>query len=336
MIRFPLMLDVPEDEGGVPSSGSANRCSLAAREAHLDVGGTASSFDTLLLVERPLPWPAEIADVPDIAEVITAVTDAAAGRRCRVQVVVGVGHDAPAGRRRLLCYQRRPDAFDGFVGLELEVQLDEIVGASRALTAGVGPLAGLATPIETNDVLICGHGARDRCCGSFGTRLAFSVAAGAPPSDVRLWRTSHTGGHRFAPTAVVLPPGDVWGNLEDATLLSIIRRDVEPSKVLSLYRGSAGMPSPATQLLDRFALGTLGWEWQSRRRVVSEERLADGTIRVRIGDDDGDLAFEGIVRTKRRISLGACGGAPGEMGKPVEELELLAVRYPVGGFPASS
>ena len=48
-------------------------------------------------------------------------------------------------------------------------------------------------------LLVCTHGGRDRCCGSDGTRLFQALF---PPPGVRVWRTSHTAGHRFAPTAI--------------------------------------------------------------------------------------------------------------------------------------
>ena len=51
---------------------------------------------------------------------------------------------------------------------------------------------------RVTDVLVCTHGTRDTCCGSLGTRLWRDLDAGG--ATVR--RTSHTGGHRFAPTAV--------------------------------------------------------------------------------------------------------------------------------------
>ena len=66
---------------------------------------------------------------------------------------------------------------------------------------------------RADDVLVCGHGSRDRCCGS---RDALALTALAQGHPVR--RTSHLGGHRFAPTALLLPEGTAWGSLDDALL----------------------------------------------------------------------------------------------------------------------
>ena len=286
-----------------------------------------------MLVERPLPWPADIADAPDIAEVAEAVHGMAAGRRCRVQTVIGVGHSAPEGRRRVLCYWASTERFDGFQGAEVEVDADEIAVAAASLMTEAGRLERRSADIGVSDVLVCGHGARDRCCGAFGTRLAMELGESQQtsrpqqpglPEAVRLWRTSHTGGHRFAPTAIVLPYGDVWGYLDAATLGAILRQDVEPRDVIHRYRGSAGMSSPALQLLDRFALSVEGWRWRTVSRRAAEAPLPNGAVSVQIEDTVGAVRFEGIVDRKRTLALPLCGGAAGELGKPVEELALLA------------
>ena len=82
--------------------------------------------------------------------------------------------------------------------------------------------------------MVCIHGARDARCGVLGPKLldrlsqeqcqdeaAFAAAgssegrgsdktSGAP---IRLWGTSHFGGHRFAPCAIVMPGGHWYGKL---------------------------------------------------------------------------------------------------------------------------
>ena len=52
------------------------------------------------------------------------------------------------------------------------------------------------------DILVCTHGARDACCGKFGYGFYVEMRglAAVRGDGVRVWRTSHLGGHRFAPT----------------------------------------------------------------------------------------------------------------------------------------
>ena len=73
-----------------------SQCSAWARAEQLDPGGTAAAFDVLVLVERPLPWPPDIADAPDLAPVASAVAKAAGKRSWRMQAVVPVGDEPSA------------------------------------------------------------------------------------------------------------------------------------------------------------------------------------------------------------------------------------------------
>jgi len=148
------------------------------------------------------------------------------------------------------------------------------------------------------EVLVCGHGTRDVCCGSMGTALGNEVAGTL--GDVRLWRTSHTGGHRFAPTAVILPEGTVWAYLDAASLRRVVRREGAPP--VELYRGCTGLPSPAAQAVERVALAAVGWPLldQPRRAV------ALGAGRVRLETRAGD-AWEATVIEGRRMPVPVCG-----------------------------
>ena len=69
-------------------------------------------------------------------------------------------------------------------------------------------------------VLICTNGKRDVCCAVRGRPLAESAAQLAPD---RVWEASHTGGHRFAPTAVVLPTGQMLAHASLADVISSIQ-----------------------------------------------------------------------------------------------------------------
>ena len=83
--------------------------------------------------------------------------------------------------------------------------------ASIAFPDADAPLPGEA--VADPMLLVCTHGRRDRCCAVDGRALARAVAA-TGESDV--WESTHLGGHRFAPTALVLPTGYLYGRLDVA------------------------------------------------------------------------------------------------------------------------
>ena len=78
------------------------------------------------------------------------------------------------------------------------------------------PLPG--EPVAGPLLLVCAHGQRDPCCGLDGQAL-LDALAGADVSAC-----SHLGGHRFAPTAMVLPTGYVYGHLDPAGARRVLAR----------------------------------------------------------------------------------------------------------------
>ena len=73
--------------------------------------------------------------------------------------------------------------------------------------------------VDTQLVLVCGHGTRDACCALRGSAVFGALAADLEPDS--LWLSSHQGGHRFAANVLVLPGGIHLGRVapEDASRL---------------------------------------------------------------------------------------------------------------------
>lgn len=126
--------------------------------------------------------------------------------------------------------------------------------------------------------LICTNAKRDVCCALRGLPLAANLAGRYPD---RVWECSHTGGHRFAPTGVLLPTGATLGRLDAA-----------------LADAAMGSPSHdiATALLDRRVLRGLA-------HLAPLDQTVDAYARIR-----WDLAD---IREPVRIEWepGAEGGA---------------------------
>jgi len=126
--------------------------------------------------------------------------------RYRLQAVVPADPAAGPRERRVVLHARRPGqtGFSGYRRFEAAVgeSLTDTVAALIAAAASESP-SGLESPAV--DVLVCTHGTRDSCCGRRGASLAVKLAAAGLRAGENFWRTSHLGGHRFAPTFLVLP-----------------------------------------------------------------------------------------------------------------------------------
>jgi hypothetical protein len=209
---------------------------------------------------------------------------------------------------------------------ERSVVAHEIVTAAREMLDEPT----LAVPVTRNgptDVLVCAHGSRDVCCGAAGTRLANEVAA---RPDVRVWRTSHLGGHRFAPTALMLPSGDAWAHLDGPSLEHILDRG-ELGAVLPRYRGNAWLGSPAAQVLDRIAFAEEGWDWTEAERTPASTPLgADKWLtELKFKRPDGTCGqYEGVAVARRNLSIPACRS----LGAPTAhtDLEIESWRFGEG------
>lgn len=76
--------------------------------------------------------------------------------------------------------------------------------------------------LQGHDVLVCAHASRDARCKACGPALVEALRSavesrqdgGPEKEEIRVWRSSHVGGHRYAGNALVMSSGDWFGNLQ--------------------------------------------------------------------------------------------------------------------------
>lgn len=298
------------------------RCAEWARDEEVDPVGTASTTHGYLLVEWPLPWPRDLSEI----EALEPVQAAAKAAGLRLQALLPVADGQDDGHAMVVRYASQPamgEAVGHLQRAEVVVPAGDVVAAALALAeGGDGDAALSAEPVT--DVLVCTHGKRDVCCGSLGTALALDAAHLAGPvgdGRVRIWRTSHTGGHRFAPTAIVLPDATWWAFLDGHALGQVVSRSGQPTTVLGRYRGSSAMGSAAMQAVEREALADIGWAWLDwdRSAVV----LPDGRVRVIGRSPTGAVgSWTATVEVGRDLPIPDCGRPIDEAAKSEHELEV--------------
>jgi len=264
------------------------RCSLRTRAGGVVPVSTAAPAVTQVLVETPLPWPSDLAGT----DLHRAVADAA-GPGARVHGVVP-RPDRPAGEVAVVVHAAPPGPFTRYRratavasvspsasgssaarSASASASVDAIVEVVADLVAGLAARADVPERRDPAvDLLVCTHGSRDRCCGAFGSNLA---AWAERSLDVDVWRASHLGGHRFAPTALHLPTGTTWAWLEPDDLDAVVHRTRPPAELIDRYRGSAGVGLPAAQVLEAEAFARVGWAWlETGRDVVVHDEPVPG------------------------------------------------------------
>lgn len=285
------------------------RCTVVARGMGTPVGGTAASFAATLLIEVPQPWPKSIEDHP----LLESVAPVAHELGIRIQGIVPA-RDPEAPRDagdavKTVLYRRTEPAFTAFTRAEA-------TGPAALLANTVRGLWDHTEATTHTEVLVCAHGKRDRCCGSFGTISATHAVA----NGIDALRTSHLGGHRFAPTALVLPEGTCWAWLDDDLLVSIVNHSIPPSELRDHYRGSAGITHPAAQLVEGEAFFEVGWSWLDRPRVADVAH--DGDDRWRATVTDGDTTWTGLIERTARLPQPVCGAPLADAKKFDDVLEI--------------
>lgn len=297
-----------------------------ARTERLDPIGSAPPDEGFVVMSVPLPWPARIEGAPRVAELAPLVDRLVpGGRRYRLQAT-----PAAAGAPVELDVHHVARGLDASpASTHVRIPHDDLSTALHVASSG-GDLDRWHAPTSGPDeveVLLCTHGARDGCCGSLGTRLA--VRRGGE-HRVRVRRTSHLGGHRYAPTALTLPDGRYWAFLDAASLDGIVTRSGPIDIAMLSYRGCAGI-SPAAQVVERAAFGDHGWAWLGHRWAVDETIADDGRrhlVTLRHAGPDGRTGvYEGVVEVGRRVAIPGCGAtAPTH----AEELGLESLSRRVG------
>ena len=256
----------------------------------VEPSGTAVASNAFLVVEVPLPWPNDIGEHRDV---IAAACELAA-IEARVQAVVPPRDNAD--QAQALLYSHVGGPFRSYTRRDACLDAADLASGVRSL---------IEAPIVDDgarDLLVCTHGARDRCCGAMGTSLAMNIGA---RDGLRVRRTSHLGGHRFAPTAVLFPEGTSWAWLDDSLLDAIFERSGDLRDVLPHYRGSTAMATPAVQYVERAVFEEVGWEWLDAEREGSVVARDGDWTTVRI--QSSLASWIGVVQQVGTVAQPVCG-----------------------------
>jgi hypothetical protein len=135
-------------------------------------------------------------------------------------------------------------------------------------------------------LLVCTNGRRDVCCAVRGRPVAAAASAAAPE---RVWESTHTGGHRFAPTAVLLPWGLTYARLtgdDAAAILAASAQGRTPAGLLGSThdRGRSAL-DPASQCAESTVRARLG---ETRIVALWAEPASEGDLaEVLVRHEDG-------------------------------------------------
>ncbi len=160
--------------------------------------GTAPREAGYLIVEHPKPWPAKIKRLPGLV--------------CELRRSL---KDHPGEELKLLVTPEIPARFKVCEGPNM-ILLRQKAGRGvwKVLSARTEvlrrelqlPADGTEEPLH----LVCTHGSRDRCCGTFGYPVYRALEARSKRLVIQV---SHLGGHRYAPVVASFPEWRIFGHV---------------------------------------------------------------------------------------------------------------------------
>ncbi len=274
----------------------------------IDPGGTGLHLDVLILIEVPEPWPKPVGKHPDLVDLVQAV----AGRDENARLLAAVPSSVPP---RAIAFRRTAAGMtraEAPLGDDPRAAMDAVLAAAgEQIDATQGP----------RSILVCTQGSHDVCCGEDGARFADHIEA---ETDIELFRVSHTGGHRFSPTAMTLPDGRMWAYLTPGIANGILDRD-EDLVPAETCRGWWGAPTGRAQVAERAVFAQLGFAADDVDRTVWLDSSDPDLALVTAGDQQWKVRVE-LGREVPTISCGAPGGHPIKPGREWQVTSIEQVR----------
>jgi hypothetical protein len=238
-----------------------SRCATVSRSLDEPVSGTAATATTWLLLEQPGPWGAKALTSSHLDPALGRALEAAAdGTGVRIALIRRPGRHADPGTpaiRQVYAAHTVP----GKVWLHSATTRDPSLllgldfaalgaGDHRSFGAALGGRPHTGDPLA----LVCTNGKRDRCCALLGRPLAAELAASGVQG---VWEVTHLGGHRFAPTVLVLPYGYAYGRAEAHIVKDALHGAHEGRVLVEECRGRSTWerPGQAAELAVRAVAG---------------------------------------------------------------------------------
>ncbi|MCE2469808.1 MAG: hypothetical protein J4F32_04730 [Dehalococcoidia bacterium] len=302
------------------------RCSLFSQASGDDPIGQARTPVHQVFVEAPFPWEFDFMRSRGVPGELAGVL-AQANEQGADATALGAAPDTDysrGGLRHLFVFSRPEGLFSRFEKHHYLAPADRLGAVLEAVLQGREAAARFGAYRQRSDsvreLFVCTHGVRDACCGAFGYPVYRRLRDEHAGEHLRVWRTSHTGGHRFAPTLLDYPDGRYWAHAGEGTLDAIVRRTGEPKGLARHFRGWAGL-GRLEQVVDREVFLREGWRWLDyAKRGATEaggvryaepawlDAVEDARVRIDFRSPEGDMgAYVADLVHDGDAPFGGCG-----------------------------
>lgn len=273
--------------------GKHMQCSDFSLERSEDISGTAPNWNRVLIVSLAIPWASKIENSRYFPENVRLLMNNEVNMEgLRIQCILPDEAYVQAGITKVLDYQKSVNNgyINGYSKAEFDIPTSELNQMIPEIINGKFNRKSLSPSNQTRDLFICTHGSRDACCGTYGFVLYEKLKKiFQNNSNVRIWRISHFGGHRFAPNLLDMPQGRMWARFNEDEALSIIQSKIDFEIVNKCYRGLISLDSSFEQVLEQQLFSHYGSEWIDRNVksiLVPESDMESGLVNVEVEDSN--------------------------------------------------
>jgi hypothetical protein len=294
-------------------------CSVVSKTNGEDPIGSVGTFDHWLILEMAQPWAKgfflEHPLLQPIMEMIKTLRQEE-GIWVRPLVIAPDREYSHHDVTRVLYYRRPARLLAKFEKQEFLLPESQIGSLATALLKQPDQLSRFESyrqeTSHIRELMICTHGNVDVACARFGYPIYKQLREEYAGETLRVWRCSHFGGHKFAPTLVDLPEGRYWGHLEPEVLDLLVRRKGSVTGLRPYYRGWAGL-TKFEQIAEREIWMREGWDWLNYYKAgqvlakdeANEERDSDwAEVRIDFASSEGDMSgvYEARVEVNHQVT----------------------------------
>lgn len=209
---------------------------------HEPLAGSAPVRKVWLIIEQPGAWGEKALLESDLPagfgkELLEKITDPAIGIALARRPDLANHERRTTRRRRLWLAHTSPGGVRMRAG-SLDDIRDVLHWDWAAIARGELPPFGRrsADPV----LFVCTNGKRDLCCALHARKIIDALRSD-PELTSQIYEISHLGGHRFAPTALLLPTGYMYGRLDIDSTREVLNSAWNSQVNSQLLRGRSAL-----------------------------------------------------------------------------------------------